>query len=123
MELLKNKNPYLFKAKNITTSKEFVKSILDAHLSSQEETMFGNFMVGLAKFVCAEYFQGNKKPLKGIDLDFNREGIRYLVSVRSGPHWGNGRAIQKMIDNFNKAETTIAEENIVFVNGCCYGRN
>ena len=39
--ILKRKNPYLFKAKSITTSQELVKSILDAHLISQEEGIFG----------------------------------------------------------------------------------
>ena len=43
-KLLRRKNPYLFKAKNVTTSEEFIKNIVNAHLSSQEETMFGNFL-------------------------------------------------------------------------------
>lgn len=34
--IMRRKNPYLFKAKNINTSPEFVKTILDAFLSSQE---------------------------------------------------------------------------------------
>jgi len=32
--ILKRKNPYLFKAKAISTAQDLVKSILDAHLSS-----------------------------------------------------------------------------------------
>ena len=51
-KLLKRKNPYLFKAKNVRTSEEFIKNIVDAYLSSQEETMFGNFLESLAQFVC-----------------------------------------------------------------------
>ena len=39
-EILKRKNPYLFKAKNILTAQDLVKTFLDAHLSSQEETIF-----------------------------------------------------------------------------------
>lgn len=38
-EVLKRKNPYLFKAKNITTAQDFVVELLHAHLSSQEETI------------------------------------------------------------------------------------
>ena len=34
MNVVKRKNPYLFKAKNINTASEFVKTILEAHLSS-----------------------------------------------------------------------------------------
>lgn len=46
--ILKKKNPYLFKAKNIHTAQDLVKPLLDAHLSSQEETIFGDFLEGLA---------------------------------------------------------------------------
>src|SRR5574337_848915 len=50
-EVLKRKNPYLFKAKNITIAGELVKGLLDAHLSSQEEGIFGDFLEGLAVFI------------------------------------------------------------------------
>jgi len=122
-DLLKRKNPYLFKAKNITTAEEFVRSILDAYLSSQEETMFGNFLERLAIFVCQETFGGNKTPAEGIDLDFIKDGKRYLVSVKSGPNWGNSRQIAKMKDDFRKAKRIIGIENVICVNGCCYGKN
>ena len=42
-KILKRKNPYLFKAKNVIPQ-ELTKGILDAHLSSQEETIFGEFL-------------------------------------------------------------------------------
>ena len=42
-KVLLRKNPYLFKAKNILTSQDLVKTLLDAHLSSQEETILGTF--------------------------------------------------------------------------------
>lgn len=78
--LLKRKNPYLFKAKK--TAEEFVRNLLDAYLSSQEETMFGNFLEKLAIFVCKEAFVSNKAPAEGIDLDFTREGKSYLQNIR-----------------------------------------
>ena len=51
-QVLKRKNPYLFKAKNINDAHDLVKLILDAHLSSQEESVFGEFLEKLAIFVC-----------------------------------------------------------------------
>jgi len=122
-KLLKRKNPYLFKAKNIGTSEEFIKSIVDAYLSSQEETMFGNFLESLAQFVCKKKYGGHKTPGTGLDLDFTRDGTRYLVSIKSGPNWGNSRQIAKMKDDFKKASKIIGQEHIVCVNGCCYGRD
>ena len=35
--LLRRKNPYLFKSKNLTMASDLVRSLLDAYLSSQEE--------------------------------------------------------------------------------------
>ncbi len=49
--ILKRKIPYLFKAKNIELAGDFVKGIVDAFLSSQEETVFGNLLEGFAIYV------------------------------------------------------------------------
>lgn len=70
-QVLFRKNPYLFKAKNILTAESIVRSILDAYLSSQEETLFGDFLEGLAVFVCHRVYGGVKPDsaqLTGIDL-------------------------------------------------------
>ncbi|MCE2416125.1 cytosolic protein, partial [Candidatus Poribacteria bacterium] len=56
LDVVKQKNPYLFKAKNINTAQDFVKTILDARLSSQEETIFGGFLEGLAIFICSKVY-------------------------------------------------------------------
>jgi hypothetical protein len=124
--VLKRKNPYLFKAKNVDTAGELVKGILDAHLSSQEETIFGAFLESVAIHTCALAFNGVKSGIEGIDLEFSRDGVRYIVSIKSGPHWGNSSQIKKMRDNFRRARKVLganaAARNVVAVNGCCYGR-
>jgi hypothetical protein len=121
--LLKRKNPYLSKAKNIATSEEFIKYILNAYLSSQEETLFGDFLEALALFVCNKIYGGQKTPGLGLDLDFTRDGVRYLVSVKSGPNWGNSGQIREMRATFKMAKRIIKDRNVVCVNGCCYGRD
>ncbi|MFA5066381.1 MAG: PmeII family type II restriction endonuclease, partial [Dehalococcoidia bacterium] len=72
--ILKRKNPYLFRAKNIHTSEVLIKTLLDAHLSSQEETIFGNFLENLAVFINERVFDGNKSSTEGVDLEFTRNG-------------------------------------------------
>jgi hypothetical protein len=92
-EILKRKNPYLFKAKNILLAQELVQILLGAYLSSQEETIFGNFLEGLAIFINGKVYNGWKSSTKGIDLEFNKDNIRYIVAIKSGPNWGKiGRA-------------------------------
>ena len=125
-KILLKKNPYLFKAKNILTSQELVKNLVDAYLSSQEETMFGTFLEGLAIFVCRKVYNGHKSAAEGIDLEFEKDAVKYIVTVKSGINWGNSSQVAKMLDNFRKAKkilgTNTGKTNIVAINGCCYGR-
>lgn len=125
-QVLKRKNPYLFKAKNINDAHDLVKLILDAHLSSQEETIFGEFLEKLAIFVCGKVFGGRKSSAEGIDLEFTQGNVVYIVAVKSGPNWGNSSQIKRMVDNFKQAKrilrTSNNKANIQAVNGCCYGQ-
>ncbi len=125
-QVLKRKNPYLFKAKNILTAQDLVKNLLDAYLQSQEETLFGDFLDGLAIFVCQQVFGGVKsRILEGIDLEFSKNEFYYIIEIKSGPNWGNSSQIKKMQDNFKNAEITLLKQNpnlkILAINGCCYG--
>jgi len=126
-KVLGRKNPYLFKAKNVLTSEQLVRGILDAHISSNEEAIFGDWLEGLAIFINSEVYSGKKSGITGIDLEFDKEGIRYIVAIKSGPNWGNSSQIKKMISDFHSAIKTLRTSNsqmhIIAVNGCCYGRD
>jgi hypothetical protein len=104
-----------------------VKSILDAHLSSQEEGIFGDFLEHLAVFICARVYGGMKSSAEDIDLEFARDETTYLVSIKSGPNWGNSRQVAKMKDDFRRAKKirggNLKGVKIVAVNGCCYGKD
>lgn len=101
-----------------------VKQLLDAHLSSQEETVFGDFLEALAIYVCQNTHGGRKSATAGIDLEFDRDGVRYIVSIKSGPHWGNASQIRKMRDYFRQARKIVGNrQHLIAVNGCCYGRD
>ena len=126
-KIVRRKNPYLFRAKNILTAHDFVKMLLDAHLSSQEETMFGDFLEGLAIFVCAAAYSGFKSAAEGIDLEFDRDDMHHIVTIKSGPNWGNSGQIREMKANFLKAQrilrTSRSSVHVSAVNGCCYGKD
>lgn len=122
--VLRRKNPYLFKAKNVETADRFVQQLVDAHLSSQEETIFGDFLEDLAIFICEQTYGGRKSTTEGVDLEFERDGQRYLVSIKSGPNWGNASQIKKMRDYFLQARRILGSKRpFIAVNGCCYGRD
>jgi len=126
-KVLKRKNPYLFKAKHVLTAEEIVKGLVDAHISSNEETIFGDWLEGLAIFINNKVCGGWKSGIKGIDLEFDENGSRYIVNIKSGPNWGNSSQISKMVTDFKTAKKTLrtsnSSVNIVAVNGCCYGQD
>jgi len=124
-QILKRKNPYLFKAKYTLTSETIIKGLVEAHISSNEETIFGDWLEGLAIFINEKVYMGRKSGIKGVDLEFDNKEIRYIVNIKSGPSWGNSSQISKMIEDFKTAKKTLRTSNsnltIVAVNGCCYG--
>jgi len=127
-DVLKRKNPYLFKVKNISTAGDFVKTILDAFLSSQEESLFGGFIEELAIYICGYVYNGRKSSSEGIDLEFVKDNAKYIVAIKSGPNWGNSSQLKRMIDNFKKAKRILgtnnsSSSNVIAVNGCCYGKD
>ncbi len=130
VDILRRKNPYLFKAKNIEIAGELVSSILDAFLSSREETIFGDLMENLAIHVCREVFNGKKAEegkYRSVDLIFEREEKIYIVGIKSGPNWGNSDQVSAMKRNLKLAKklirTELNKKNVISVNGCIYGRD
>jgi hypothetical protein len=126
-QVLRRKNPYMFKAKYVFTPEQFVKGLVDAHISSNEETIFGDWLEQLAIFINGRVYGGWKSGIIGIDLEFDSKDRRNIVAIKSGPNWGNSSQIAKMVSDFKAAQRTLRTGNsqlhILAVNGCCYGRD
>ncbi|MBL4810514.1 MAG: hypothetical protein JKY43_10715 [Phycisphaerales bacterium] len=124
-KILKRKNIYLFKAKNTQTASQIVNGIVDAYSSSREETLFGNWLEGLAIYINQLVYDGVKSGIEGIDLEFSDNDRRHIVTIKSGPHWGNSSSVKKMKTDFIRAAKTIRTSgsgvSVVPINGCCYG--
>jgi len=126
LKILKQKNPYLFKAKNVLTAQDLVKGFLDAFLQSQEETLFGDFIEGLAIFVCDKVYGAKKSELTGIDLEFEKGDIIYAVEIKAGWNWGNSSQIRQLRVNFENAKKPLSAQTgkrVVAINGCCFGKD
>ncbi|HYO63177.1 MAG TPA: PmeII family type II restriction endonuclease [Pyrinomonadaceae bacterium] len=126
-DVLARKNPYLLKAKNIASPDELVRSIVDAFLSSQEETMFGNKLEAFAVYVSGRLHRGFKSELPSVDLEFERDDVYYIVGIKSGVNWGNSDQVNRMKDNFKAARSFLRgrgeTREVVAVNGCIYGKD
>ena len=124
-KLLK-KNPYLFRAKNVMTASELIDGLLNAFLSSSEEKLFGDFLEDLAVFVAQQTSGGHKSVAPGIDLEFFNNSIHYVVSVKSGPNWGNSSQHGKLEQDLRNAVLRVKQSrrgvNVQPVLGICYGK-
>lgn len=124
--VLSNKNPYLFKAKNINRADDLIPAILDARLSSSEEGSFGGFLENLAIYVSKITGGGRKSAAEGIDIELERKKIRYLIAVKSGRNWGNAGQHHQLRSNFIKAVKVIRQSKhggqVQPTLGICYGK-
>lgn len=123
---LLTKNPYLFRAKNITLAGDLMKDLLTAYLSSSEEKLFGDFLEGLAIFVASKTCNGRKSAAPGVDMEFEEGNVHYLVSIKSGPNWGNSSQQSKLAEDLQKATTRVKQSkfgvNVQPMLGICYGK-
>ena len=126
LDKLLKKNPYLFKAKNIQTASELMKGLLDAFLSSSEEKLFGDFLEDLAIYIASQTCGGHKSSAPGVDLEFENRGVHYIVSVKSGPNWGNSSQQRKLQEDLQNAVRRVKQsqfgKNVQPVLGICYGK-
>lgn len=125
--VLRAKNPYLFKAKNILVASDLITQILDAYLSSSEEKIFGDFLEDLALFIVEQTYDGKPSGNTGIDFEFvDDKNVLHLVSVKSGPNWGNSSQTNKLQADFERAINVIRRRvrrrQVQAVLGICYGR-
>jgi hypothetical protein len=123
---LLKKNPYLFKAKNITNAGDLIKGLMDAFLSSSEEKLFGDFLEGLAIYIAQKTCNGHKSSAQGVDLELINNDIHYVISVKSGPNWGNSSQYDALELNLKNCVTRIKQSrrgiNVQPVLGICYGK-
>ncbi len=126
LEKLLTKNPYLFRAKNIRTANELIEDLLNAFLSSSEEKLFGDFLEGLAVFVAQQTCNGHKSSAQGVDLEFFNNDVHYVVSIKSGPNWGNSSQQDKLEQDLKTAVARLKQSrkniNVQPVLGICYGK-
>ena len=124
--LKKKESRYLFGARNVITAGELVHAILNAFLSFSEEKMFGDFLEQLAIFVSAQTDGGRKSSAPGVDLEFDRCGIRYLVSIQLVPNWGNSCQYRALEAHFRNAIAVQRQAHhtvrIQAVLGICHGK-
>lgn len=128
--ILKRKNPYLYKVSAKESAHSYITAILDATISSSEETIFGLWLETLARYINEKVYGGVKAGSKGQDLVFVKGNVRYIVSIKSGPYWSNASSKARLMTDFRETASSFntvskGEERKIneFVVGCCYGKH
>lgn len=121
-DIIKSKNPYLYRAKAINKAHDIINSILQAFVSSSEETIFGNvFFEPLA--IAAS--NGKKSLAEGVDIDISddSEKLQYAIAVKSGTSVFNADSKKRQADNFARARKLAAQGHYNFsaIVGYAYG--
>ena len=126
-DLLRKKNPYLFKAKHMETASELIGSLLDARLSSSEEEIIGDFLEELAIFVASKTLSGHKSGITGFDFEYETMDTHYIFALKSGENWGNNSQWIALETHCKAAMKTLStsgsKKNAKCMLGICYGRS
>ncbi|HUV06032.1 MAG TPA: PmeII family type II restriction endonuclease [Armatimonadota bacterium] len=122
-ETLRKKNPYLLRAIGVETAQEIVERLLQAFMSSSEETIFGNaFFEPIVKAVCSGVAAGGA----GMDVVIETQDAYTIISIKSGPNWGNSSQVAKLQQDFMTANRVFSNRTLKkqfrALLGHCYGR-
>ena len=122
-KLVTTKNPFLFRARAENVD-QFASMMIDAFVSSSEETKFGTILENIAVVVCQKAKGGRKSSTTNIDLEYDESGVRTVAQIKSGPNWGNSRQQSKLRDDFSSATRVLRQGSnmqVRCVEGICYG--
>lgn len=120
-EVLRKKNPYLFKALGVESATEIVEGLLRAYLSSSDETIFGGvFFEPIAQAVSG----GVVSPSEGVDIAIQTETRYTAISVKSGPNPFNSSQVKRQDQEFRTLRSRLMKLQKQFdpLLGHCYGR-
>ncbi len=120
-KILRQKNPYLYRALGIQKASEIVEQIMAAFVTSSDETIFGNvFFEPIAKLAAG----GHVAPSEGVDFALETTDRYLAVAVKSGPNWGNADQHKRQSTNFDALRKRLYKLNKQFdpLVGQAYGQ-
>lgn len=119
--VMRKKNPYLFRAKDMQGAAQIVDAILSAYVSSSEETIFGNLFF---EPIATAAVQGQKALAPGIDIIVEGDDVIFAIAVKSGTNVFNSSSKKKQEQDFAAAGKLAqqARKRYVPIIGYSYGK-
>jgi len=120
-KVLRRKNPYLFKALGTEQASEIVKKVLEAYISSSDETIFGDayfeqIALKLPRIVVSD--------AKGVDLTLEEKEVYHAYALKSGPNPFNSSQKERQNTEFLELKSRLMKLHKQFdpVLAYAYGR-
>ncbi len=120
-EFLRRKNPYLFRALGTQNASEIVTTILNAYISSSDETMFGDaFFEPIALLASG----GEVGTATGVDFIVQSDDRVLAVAMKSGPNIFNSSQKKRQDQEFLQLRNRLYKIHKQFdpLLGHAYGR-
>ncbi len=124
-KVLRRKNPYLFRASGISSAAEMVEQLLNAHVSSSDETIFGNLFF---EPICKAITKAPIAAAAGADFVMETDTTYEVIALKSGPNIFNSSQSKKQEDDFDKMQRSLRatlrgmRKQFIPIMGCGYGR-
>jgi hypothetical protein len=121
-QVLRRKNPYLFRAIGTQSATEIVEGLLLAYLSSSDEGLFGDaFFEPIAKAVSG----GVVSPSEGVDIAIETDTTYKAIAVKSGPNPFNSSQRKRQDDEFRALRSRLLKLKKQFdpILGHAYGKS
>jgi hypothetical protein len=131
LDRLLQKNPYLYRAMGISQAEEWVENLLQAFVSSSDETIFGNeFFEPLALWSAkAAEFPNDKRDVTvgggaGYDVGIETESAYRAIAVKSGTNIFNAQSNSAQTTQFAALQSRLKKTGKQFlpIIGYGYGR-
>ena len=123
-KVLRNKNPYLYKARGTQSANEIVEGLLSDHLSSSDEALFGDAFFEPLALEMAKLIGGAVSPSEGVDIAIETQTSYKAIALKSGPNIFNASQAKKQNQEFMSLRARLSKVRKDFdaVLGHAYGR-
>jgi hypothetical protein len=108
-DIIRNKNPYLYRASGIVTCEDLVRRALQDYVSASVEGYFGSFFESVARIL-----SGGIKPVGGgeVDLDVRQGQTARLYAIKSGAKGFNSSSYDKARRDLESAERRLWQDRV-----------
>ncbi len=105
---------------------KMIRQRIQFNVEQGSNTRFGNCIEAVAVEICKKVDSGVKSGIPGVDQEFERDGIRYMVQIKMSTKTANHSGYEALKKHFESASRIIRQHNkkanIVCVYGICYGK-